>query len=165
LHRDHRVCCLPQYVILVSTTYLSSDLTFVTAASSFAVKYGSLFLSISGSYCAAPALSTWNANNSAPHIRRASAIAIGFIMTNSGGILVTWLFGSLSPPPKYTKATITLIAFSVGTVVVSGLNVLYLRSQNAKKAEARKRLGTVENEREQLGSALGDRSAWFAYSL
>ncbi|KAF7359095.1 MFS domain-containing protein [Mycena sanguinolenta] len=63
------------------------------------VQYGSLFLSIPGTYAMAPAISTWNANNAAPHVRRATAIAIGFIMTNSGGILATWLLGSLSPPP------------------------------------------------------------------
>ncbi|KAF7324460.1 MFS domain-containing protein [Mycena sanguinolenta] len=63
------------------------------------VQYGSLFLSIPGTYAMAPAISTWNANNAAPHVRRATAIAIGFIMTNSGGILATWLLGSLSPAP------------------------------------------------------------------
>jgi len=130
------------------------------AAKSYHVKYGSLFLTISGAYCAAPALSTWNANNSAPHIRRATAIAIGFIMTNSGGILVTWLFGSLSPAPKYTKATITMIVFSVLTIVVSGINVAYLHMQNKKKAQIR-----ATSSRENESADLGDKSAWFVYSL
>ncbi|KAJ7215320.1 major facilitator superfamily domain-containing protein [Mycena haematopus] len=111
------------------------------------VQYGSLFL-------------TWNANNSAPHVRRATAIAIGFIMTNSGGILATWLLGSLSPPPRYTKATKILLIFSVFMAFFSALNVLYLSHENRKKAEARK-----HTSRHQEAEGLGDKSAWFVYSL
>ncbi|KAJ8509029.1 hypothetical protein ONZ45_g8746 [Pleurotus djamor] len=104
-------------------------------STSHSVQYGSLFLSVTGTYCSAPALSTWSANNAAPHVRRATAIAIGFIMTNSGGILATWLLGgSLSPPPKYTKATIILLVFSVGMIVFSAGNLLYLWNENKKKA-------------------------------
>jgi hypothetical protein len=61
------------------------------------------------------------------------AIAIGFIMTNSGGILATWLLGSLSPPPCYTKATKTLLIFSILMGLFSALNIVYLRRENKKK--------------------------------
>ncbi|KAK7035976.1 MFS domain-containing protein [Favolaschia claudopus] len=124
------------------------------------IQYGSLFLSVSGAYTMAPTLSTWNANNSAPHVRRATAIAIGFIMTNSGGILATWLLGSLSPPPRYTKATKMLLIFSVLVAVFTALNVWYLAAENKKKAERRKTVGRHEEAR-----GLGDKSAWFVYSL
>jgi len=124
------------------------------------VQYGSLFLSIPGTYAMAPAISTWNANNSAPHVRRATAIAIGFIMTNSGGILATWLLGSLSPPPRYTKATKLLLIFSVLMGFFGAVNVVYLKSQNKKKAEVRGRL-----TRHEETTGLGDKSAWFVYSL
>jgi len=130
------------------------------AAHTNAVRYGSLFFSISGTYCAAPALATWNANNTAPHTRRATAIAIGFIMTNSGGILATWLLGSLSPPPLYRKATITLLIFSVVMVAIAGLNTYYLWTKNKQKATIR---GATLRIRERPG--LGDRSAWFVYNL
>ena len=124
------------------------------------VKYGSLFLSITGTYVAAPALSTWSANNAAPHTRRATAIAIGFIMTNSGGILATWLLGSLSPPPLYRKATTTLLIFSILMVLIAAANTYYLWSQNKKKAAIR---ATMMRSEEKPG--LGDRSAWFVYNL
>ncbi|KAF8219144.1 MFS general substrate transporter [Tricholoma matsutake] len=124
------------------------------------VRYGSLFLSITGVYCSAPALSTWSANNAAPHTRRATAIAIGFIMTNSGGILATWLLGSLSLPPLYRKATITLLIFSVFMVLVAGANTYYLWLQNKKKAVTRT---TMARSDEKPG--LGDKSAWFVYNL
>ncbi|KAF9227690.1 MFS general substrate transporter [Gyrodon lividus] len=124
------------------------------------IRYGSLFFSISGAYCAAPALTTWVANNSAPHVRRATSVAIAFIMTNAGGILATWLLGSLSPAPNYTKATITLIIMSVGMAVFSALNLAYLWGENRLKAEKRKQM-----TKEEEPDGLGDRSAWFVYSL
>ncbi|KAG9311746.1 major facilitator superfamily domain-containing protein [Chiua virens] len=130
------------------------------ASTSNHIRYGSLFFSISGAYCAAPALITWLANNSAPHTRRATAIAAAFIMTQAGGILATWLFGSLSPAPNYTSATITFIVMSTFMVVLSTANLIYLSRENQLKAERRERM-TKENEPE----GLGDRSAWFIYSL
>ncbi|KAG6917093.1 hypothetical protein DXG01_003982 [Tephrocybe rancida] len=50
-----------------------------------------------GAYSATPAFSIWSANNAAPYTCRAAAIAIGFIVTNTGGVLATWLLGTLSP--------------------------------------------------------------------
>lgn len=129
-------------------------------SASFHVKYGSLFFSISGAYASAPAGSTWMANNSAPHTKRATAIAIGFIMTNSGGILVTWLFGTLSPAPLYRKACITMLIFSLLVSLIAGLNIWYLTVQNRKKALIRQ-----SKEREDERPGLGDKSAWFVYSL
>ncbi|KAF8844459.1 MFS general substrate transporter [Paxillus ammoniavirescens] len=130
------------------------------ASKSNHIRYGSLFFSISGAYCTAPALTTWMANNSAPHVRRATSVAIAFIMSNAGGILATWLLGSLSPAPDYTKATITFIIMSVGMAVFSALNLAYLWRENRLKAEKRKKMA---KEEEPVG--LGDRSAWFVYNL
>lgn len=124
------------------------------------VQYGSLFFSIPGTYILAPTLSTWLANNAAPHTRRATAIAIGFILTNSGGILATWLLGSLSPAPRYTKATITLLIFSIIMVFFSGINWWYLWDQNKKKRATRAMMS-----RSQEDPSLGDKSAWFEYNL
>jgi hypothetical protein len=124
------------------------------------VQYGSLFLSIPGSFCSGLSLSTWGANNAAPHVRRATAVAIGFTFSNSGGILTTWLLGSLSPPPRYTKATITLLVFSVLIAVFTLTNLFYLWSQNRKKAIIRT---TTSRADEKKG--LGDKSAWFVYNL
>jgi hypothetical protein len=78
--------------------------------------YGALYLQIIGSYAAAPCLSTWNANNVQPHYRRATAIAIGFIATNSGGIVSTWLF---TDPPRFQKASRINLAFSLGMAASS----------------------------------------------
>ncbi|PPQ89888.1 hypothetical protein CVT25_004810 [Psilocybe cyanescens] len=124
------------------------------------IQYASLFFSITGTYLAAPSLSTWSANNAAPYTRRATAIAIGFIMTNSGGILATWLLGSLSPAPHYILATRILLSFAIIMGVFAGLNTWYLWDQNKKK-EVIRASSTIEQEK----PGLGDRSAWFVYAL
>lgn len=131
-----------------------------TASTSNHIRYASLFFSVCGAYCAAPALITWLANNSAPHTRRATAVAVSFIMTEAGGILATWLLGSISPAPNYTAATITFIAMSICMVVFSTANLVYLWRQNLSKAERRQM-----TKREDELEGLGDRSAWFIYSL
>ena len=82
---------------------------------------------VPGTYAIAPVLSAWMANNSEPHYRRATSVAIGFIATNSvmsfylrrqvlyhlfifclsyqGGILSTWSFPT-KEGPKFRKTTI-----------------------------------------------------------
>jgi MFS family permease len=123
------------------------------------VQYGSLFLSIPGIYSLAPTVSTWNANNSAPHFRRSTAIAIGFIMTNSGGILATWVLSNLSPPPRYTMGTKLLLSFSVIMGFFAALNIIYLKRENSKK-QAQVDAGPQEHD-----VKLGDKSPLFIYSL
>jgi len=148
------------FVTIFSSLLCIIGFSMFLGSASHKIQYGSLFLSIPGTYAAAPALCTWSANNAAPHTRRATAIAIGFIMTNSGGILATWLLGSLSPAPRYTKATITLLIFSIGMLVFSVINTYYLWDQNKKKKQIRE---TTSRADEKPG--LGDRSAWFEYNL
>ncbi|PSS37512.1 hypothetical protein PHLCEN_2v719, partial [Hermanssonia centrifuga] len=125
------------------------------------VRYGSLFLLLPGTYCAAPPLSAWIANNAAPHVRRATALAFLTTMTNSGGILSTWLLGSLSAAPKYTKASVTFLIFQVGILVCAQLNLGYLMMRNSEKTVIRQSL--LDRNEEQGG--LGDESAWFEYKL
>ena len=125
------------------------------------VQYGSLFFSVPGTYIVATTMSTWIANNATPHTRRATAIAIGFILMNSGGILATWLLGSLSTPPRYTKATVTLLVFSALMVVFAASNWWYLWDQNRKKSVVRSRETKIEEE----DMKLGDKSPWFEYNL
>ena len=54
-----------------------------TGSTSKHVAYGSLFLSVSGVYALAPLLAAWMANNSEPHYRRATSVALGFVATNA----------------------------------------------------------------------------------
>ncbi|KIN95357.1 hypothetical protein M404DRAFT_1007500 [Pisolithus tinctorius Marx 270] len=130
------------------------------ASTSQHVRYASLFFSVTGTYAIAPAGVTWIVNNSAPHIRRASSVAFASVTSTVGGILAIWLLGSLSPGPNYTTATIILMVMSIGIVVLASLNLFYLSHQNRAKAETR--LSMVKGEEPEH---LGDRSAWFIYTL
>ena len=122
------------------------------------VQYASLFFSITGANGSGAAIFTWIANNTAPHPRRATAIAMTSILGNSGGILTTWLMGVLSPAPRYFLATKVLLSFSVLMLVLCVLNAVFLWYQNREKAKIRlTRAPSEEN--------LGDRSAWFIYHL
>lgn len=107
-----------------------------------------------------PVVHTWLANNSAPHTRRATTVALNSIAGELGGLLATWLLGSVSPGPNYTSATLTFIVMSIGIAVFSSANLAYLRQQNRLKAERRQRM-----RKEEEPEGLGDRSAWFIYSL
>ncbi len=148
------------FVAILSSFSSIIGFTMFLASSKHHIQYASLFFSISGAYVAAPTLATWSANNASPHTRRATAIAISFITTNSGGILATWLLGTLSQGPRYLLATRVMLIFSVLMVVFIALNILYLWDQNKKKAAFRM-ASTPEQER----PGLGDKSAWFIYSL
>lgn len=155
---DHYYC--RGFVSILSSFACIIGFAMFLASPNHHIQYASLFFSIPGTYAAAPTLATWGANNAAPHTRRATAIAISFIMTNSGGILATWLLGTLSQGPRYLLATKVMLAFSILMGVFITLNILYLWDQNKKKAIIRM-TSTPEQERTDLG----DKSAWFIYSL
>lgn len=97
------------------------------------VRYTALFLAITGVYSTAPALCTWINVNSAGHYRKSTAVALGFIATNSGGIAATWLFPQTAAP-AYATASKTLIAMTVLVGLFCGLNLIYLRHANRVKA-------------------------------
>lgn len=126
------------------------------ATNSDNAKYGALFLQIIGTYTLVPAVSTWMANNSSPHITKASAIAAGFVGSNAGGILSSWLYDDA---PAYKKGTIVGLVFCCVGVLFTLANLSYLIWQNKKKADKRQ---SLEKEGLELDvkemTRLGDRS-------
>ncbi|KAI8976644.1 MFS general substrate transporter [Trametes punicea] len=128
------------------------------------VRYGSLFLLVPGTYCIGPPLGTWTANNSAPLVRRATALALLPVMTNLGSILSTWLFGAISPAPRYKSATITLLVFQIGIILCAVLNIAWLTRENARKARERA-LVSARGEAERSVVGESDESIWFEYVL
>ncbi len=143
-------------VVIASNIAALVGFTIFLTSSSAKTQYGSLFLSIPGVYTSTPTLLTWNAMNSAPHVRRATAIAIGFMMLNAGGILSTWLLGSLSTAPKYVLGTRVMIAFNGGIALGSALCLGYFVWMNQKK---KKMLG------QEIKGMDGDLAPTFMYLL
>ncbi|KAK0445880.1 major facilitator superfamily domain-containing protein [Armillaria borealis] len=103
----------------LSMRSVSSGFVIFLTSSSAKTQYGSLFLSIPGVYTSTPTLLTWNAMNSAPH----------------GGLLSTWLLGSLSTAPNYVLGTRVMIAFSGGIALGSALVLRVFRVDESEEEE------------------------------
>jgi len=124
-------------------------------------RYGALFFQISGGYIGAPALCAWIANNVMPHFRRGTALSLVMMWANVGGIVSTWTFND---PPKYHKPGTINLVFSIIYIFAAGGNILYLRSENNRRAKEREELvAQPEDAAEKL--RLGDRHRDFVYAL
>ncbi|KLO13815.1 MFS general substrate transporter [Schizopora paradoxa] len=134
------------------------------------VAYGSLFMSVSGTYALPPVLSAWMANNSEPHYRRATSVALGFVATNAGGILSTWRFPK-KEGPRFVNTTIMDIVFSALIALFAVLNVIYLRwATNYKRQNRDELLEPYSAEKtndggDQAWTELGDRHPDFEYAI
>lgn len=126
------------------------------------VRYCSLFFQVMGAYVGAPLLSTWMPNNLAPFYRRVTGIVFGFVITNCGGILSTWLFPT-KEGPDFKKATGILLGLSVAMMVLACVNMAYLGMMN----RSRKRRGGFDQANGTMDDAavLGDRSVHYKYIL
>ncbi|KAF9519048.1 hypothetical protein BS47DRAFT_1337603 [Hydnum rufescens UP504] len=100
------------------------------------VAYGSIYLTVPGTYASTPILASWIANNSEPHYRRATSIAVGIVALGCGGILSTWRFPT-KEGPRFTTTTIMNIVFCVVIGFAALLNSFFLSRMNASKQRRR----------------------------
>lgn len=63
-----------------------------------AVRYTAQCLMVASIYSTAPSLLTWVPNNCAAYGRRATAVAIIFVTSNTGGMVATWLLSNERSP-------------------------------------------------------------------
>ncbi|OAV92306.1 hypothetical protein PTTG_03927 [Puccinia triticina 1-1 BBBD Race 1] len=103
------------------------------------VRYGSLFFSIPGAYGVSPCLTAWTADNSAPHERKATALALGTMIGNSGGLFSVWIF-TLGHKPRYHLPTAINLAFGVMIIVCSILNTVWLGHAQRNKVIKRHKI-------------------------
>jgi MFS family permease len=139
------------YIIFLTSTHTS-------------VLYGSLFLQTMGAFTSAPAIGTWIVNNVQPHYKRSTAIALGTVAANLGGVLSAWIYDD---PPRFRKATKINLAFSFGLCVLAIINRVWLAGQNKRKEgqrAQRQSLGSEEVE-EAERRRLGDDHPDFVYTL
>jgi predicted MFS family arabinose efflux permease len=90
-------------VALFSTSLSIIGFAMFYTSKTIGVRYTALFFMITGVYSTAPCLIAWLSNNTAAHTRRATAVALGFIATNAGGIVSTWIYPR-SQAPHYRFA-------------------------------------------------------------
>ncbi|OBT54896.1 hypothetical protein VE04_04891 [Pseudogymnoascus sp. 24MN13] len=138
---------------------------FLTAKG-FGQKYTALCFLIIGVYSSAPSMISWIPNNSASHTRRATAVALGFIMTNAGGILSTWIYPK-KDAPQYAFAAKLNLSFCVVTVALLAANLVWLKSLNRKKVSHREHLlrDVAHLSLEEQREALGDHHPDYKYTL
>lgn len=103
------------------------------------VRYGSLFISLAGSYGAVPCLSAWMANNSEPYARKEVTLALGPSLSSLGGLVAVWIFAA-ARKPKYTLPTVISIIFSIGILLCTVLNMLWLAHAERVKVAKREEI-------------------------
>ena len=91
------------------------------------------------------------------------------MLANAGGVLATWLFGPLSPAPRYTAATGVLLGAQVGIAVCAVVTRTWLARENRRRKRDRVE-GRVERCRDGEPGAQGfeempNESVWFTYVL
>lgn len=96
----------------------------------------------------------------APFYRRTTAIVVGFIFTNCGGILSTWLYPA-SEAPRYKTGTKVLLSMSLVIALFSAINMFQLARINKRRASLIEQGATEDDE----SGILGDRSIHFKMIL
>jgi MFS family permease len=136
------------------------------SGTSLGIRYPSLFFLIGGIYSSAPTVLAWLPNNMAAYGKRSTAIAIGFMVSNSGGILGVWIYPT-KDAPRYLPASSANLALLAGVIVLSTLQVVLLRYLNKRKIDNREDLlRDLEHlPLEQQIRELGDRHPDFKYTL
>ncbi|KEF52265.1 uncharacterized protein A1O9_11505 [Exophiala aquamarina CBS 119918] len=136
------------------------------SGTSLQVRYPALFFLIGGIYSCAPTVLAWLPNNNAAYGKRSVAVAIGFMVSNSGGILGVWIYPTKNAP-RYLPATSVNVALLAAVIVLAAAQVVLFKSLNKKKVENREELlrGIEHLPLDQQVKALGDHHPDFIYTL
>ncbi|KAI0808102.1 major facilitator superfamily domain-containing protein [Fomes fomentarius] len=116
----------------LATNYLATSVT------------GAFLLAVPCMFGIQPALPAWLANNTPQLACRTIAVAFAGVLTLAGNILSVWLFGPVSPPPKYESATVVLMALQVGILGCAVGTMVYVAKENRKKARAREAYASAQ---------------------
>ncbi|SPO22219.1 related to TNA1 - high affinity nicotinic acid plasma membrane permease [Ustilago trichophora] len=134
-----------------------------------AQRYGGIILLSCGTYSIPPLGISWMLNNTAGLYKRATAIALYIVFTNSGGITSTWLFYN-NEAPRFKRGFLVNLCLNVAALVLVSLAELYMIWET-KQRKAGKRDYRV-NELKELGwgdakirEYLGDQHPEFTYVL
>lgn len=132
-------------------------------------RYGGIILLSCGTYSIPPLGISWMLNNTAGLYKRATAIALYIVFTNSGGITSTWLFYN-NEAPRYQRGFLVNLCLNCAALVLVTLAELYMIWE-AKARKAGKRDHRV-NKLKELGwgdakirEYLGDQHPEFEYML
>ncbi|PLW15143.1 hypothetical protein PCANC_15941 [Puccinia coronata f. sp. avenae] len=172
---DRYQCRAMASVVSGGVTAIGYSMLYISDNSS--LKYGSLFLTVIGSYGVIPCLAAWMSNNSEPYARKATSLALGPIAANFGGLIATLLF----PNPdqsSFNTAIMVNIVFAMLVILSCLANLGYLTYVGAVKIHRRDEVlqhyalndQTVDQSVQELlylngWEYLGDRHPDFKYSF
>ncbi|KZT51527.1 MFS general substrate transporter [Calocera cornea HHB12733] len=129
------------------------------------VSYLGVFFAVTGVYCTAPSFCTWIPNNSAPHYKRASLLAMSLILTNVGGIASTWLFPT-SAAPRYNGGIIADLVCAAVPLICGVLNMIFISWGTKRKQERRGEiLAPYAGDEKRAWRELGDNHPDFKWLL
>ncbi|KAL3496574.1 major facilitator superfamily domain-containing protein [Aspergillus germanicus] len=132
---------------------------------SIGLRYTALILIVTGIYSCAPCLISWIPNNSAGHVRRATAVAMGFISTSIGAVMSTWIYPANSAPYYELGARFNLALIVIMIALVAG-QVFWLRRMNeVKRGRPEEVLRGLEGlSYEEQFALLGDKHPAYLYT-
>ncbi|KAK6382981.1 hypothetical protein LTS17_003651 [Exophiala oligosperma] len=136
------------------------------SGTSLQYRYTGLFFLIAGIYSCAPTILAWLPNNMAAYGKRSTAVAVGFMVSNSGGILGVWIYPT-KDAPRYLPATSANIALLATVIVLSVAQIFLLKHLNKRKIDGREELlhGREHLSFERQMKELGDHHPDFKYTL
>jgi cyanate permease len=133
-----------------------------------AIRYTALFFLITGNYACGPCLLAWVPNNTAAHTRRATAIATAFCLTNSGGLVSTWIFPTSDGPyyPFASKFILSLVLICMAAIATELYILSYLNKRKEDPVYREKVLRPVQGlDFAQQMVVLGDGHPDYKYIL
>jgi len=144
----------PVIVVMSGVALIGFGLFY--ANKSVSISYLGLFFAVTGVYCTAPTYCTWIPNNSAPHYRRATLLAVSLILTNVGGIASTWLFPT-SAAPEYQGGTIGNLVCAALMLICGVINMIFVyRGTKRKEGRREEILAPYAGDEQKAWRVLGD---------
>jgi predicted MFS family arabinose efflux permease len=129
------------------------------------MRYGALVLLVTGIFSCAPCLISWVPNNTAGHVRQATAVAMAFIATSAGGIVSTWIYPQSSAPYYRMGIIVNLSLIASGMILVVA-QIILLKWLNRRKSIRGTDIliGQGSLTPEEQFASLGDRHPDYRYT-
>ncbi|KAK3994184.1 putative transporter [Cladorrhinum sp. PSN332] len=124
------------------------------------VKYAGTFLIAMGVFQASPMLMGWVANNLAPHYVRAVGVGIVISIANCSAFIGTYIYLGRDAP-KYALGHSISVGALVITLLLTGVQIAYLRWENKKRDRGERDVRLLEGNMHRLGH----RHPSFRYTL
>ncbi|KAF9462632.1 MFS general substrate transporter [Collybia nuda] len=160
----------PFILICLPLTIIGNFVRYIIAitAQTNGTRYIAVFFMAAGVYPSGPCILSILPNNSSGHYKKATTTALQLAIANTGGFIATFAY-TQDQAPKYIRGHSIVLAFTVLSWSLIGLNVIYCLWENKARREGR-RQGNLEGYKRLWDSGktrapIGDRHPEFMYTL